>query len=360
MLLDLDYFFAQCEELRSPDIRDKPVVVGVYSGRSEDSGAVSTANYIARHFGVRSGMPIFQAKRKLANANAVFLPVDYDYYESISGKVMQILRTHGDSFEQVGIDEAYVEVTKMVQGSYEVGRKLAQKIKDTVLNEQKLTCSIGVGPNKLLAKIAADIEKPNGLTVVKPENARMFLAPMSVNRIIGVGHKTSERMQALRIRTIDDLSKYDIQKLATVFGKTAATYFHNASLGIDDEPVHERGEATSVSRISTLKQDSREVSLILEATDKLCKDIYLLLKSEDLSFKTVGIIVVGNDMSSHSLSKTLEYPNKSTETMKEIVKELLEKFLDRYEVSARRVGVKVSNFVREQKNQSQITSFIET
>jgi DNA polymerase IV (DinB-like DNA polymerase) len=108
MLVDLDYFFAQCEELRNPSIKERPIVVGVYSGRTEDSGAVSTANYIARGYGVKSGMPIFLAKKRLENTNAVFLPVDYVFYEEVSGKVMETLKSFADGFEQVGIDEAYL------------------------------------------------------------------------------------------------------------------------------------------------------------------------------------------------------------------------------------------------------------
>ncbi|MGD0979831.1 MAG: DNA polymerase IV [Candidatus Bathyarchaeia archaeon] len=358
MLVDLDYFFAQCEELRNPAIRDRPVVVCVYSGRTEDSGAVSTANYIAREYGVKSGMPIFTAKKKLESANAFFLPVDYVFYEEISGKVMDTLKGFADRFEQVGIDEAYLDVTQRVNGSFEEGRKLAESVKSEVLRQQKLTCSIGVAPNKLVAKIAADTKKPDGLTVVMPEQVTVFLAPLPVSRLIGVGTKTRERMQALGINTIFDLSNYDMQKLIAVFGKTLATYFHNASLGMDEEPVQERGEATSISRISTLKHDSRVLSFILEKTDQLCNEIHATIAKDRLEYKTVGIIVITTDMSIHTRSKTLETPTDSLEALKGTVKELLEKFLDQTGSEARRIGVKISNFAKEQKNQTQLTSFI--
>jgi DNA polymerase IV (DinB-like DNA polymerase) len=119
MLADLDYFFAQCEELRNPALKDKPVVIGVYSGRTEDSGAVSTANYVAREYGVKSGIPLYLAKRRLQNVEAVFLPVDYEHYEQISGKIMQILKGYADAFEQVSIDEAYLDVTQKAHESFE-------------------------------------------------------------------------------------------------------------------------------------------------------------------------------------------------------------------------------------------------
>jgi len=358
MLVDLDYFFAQCEELRNPSIKDKPVVVCVYSGRTEDSGAVSTANYVARAYGVKSGIPIFLAKKKLENTNAVFLPVDYEFYEGISEKVMNILKGLADRFEQVGIDEAFLDVTQKANGNFEEGRKLAERVKSEVLRQERLTCSIGVAPNKLVAKVSADTKKPDGLTVVTPDQITAFLRFLPVSRLIGVGTKTRERMEALGIKTIFDLSNYDMERLTAVFGKTLATYFHNASLGIDDEPVQERGEATSISRIATLKHDSRELSFIMEKTDQLCREIHATIAKEELAFKTVGIIVIAADMSIHTRSKTLENPTDNLEVFKETVSELLERFFDETEFEARRVGVKIANFDKQQKSQRQLTSFI--
>jgi len=358
MLVDLDYFFAQCEELRNPAIKDKPVTVGVYSGRGEDSGAVSTANYVARKYGVKSGMPIFLAKKKLGNVDAVFLPVDFAFYEEISGKVMKILRSYADRFEQVGIDEAYLDVTQRANGRFEEAEELAKKMKNELQSQLRLTCSIGVGPNKLVAKIAAESDKPDGMTIIRPEQVEGFLSPLPVERLVGVGVKTREKMQALGINTIFDLANYDMQKLIGVFGKTSATYFHNASLGKDDEPVEEKGEAESISRISTLKHDSRDLSFILEKADQLCNEIHAAIKAERVMFKTVGIIAITTDMSIHTRSKTLENPTDDLAVTKNTVKELFEKFLNETQLDARRVGVKISNLVREQKTQKQLTSFM--
>ncbi|MCW4030779.1 MAG: DNA polymerase IV, partial [Candidatus Bathyarchaeota archaeon] len=149
MLADFDYFFAQCEELRNPALKDKPVVVGVYSGRTVDSGAVSTSNYVARRFGVKSGISLYLAKRRLKGTEAVFLPVDGEFYEKISEKIMRLLRGYSDSFEQMGIDEAYLDVTKKVHGSFEDASNLAQKMKKRVKRRVGITFSIGIGPNKL-------------------------------------------------------------------------------------------------------------------------------------------------------------------------------------------------------------------
>ena len=359
MLADLDYFFAQCEERRNPSLKDRPVVVCVYSGRSEDSGAVSTANYLARKYGVKSGIPISLAKKKLKRKDAVFLPVDHEFYEEVSGKIMKILRKHADRFEQVGIDEAYLDVSQKVKGDFEKAKELAQKTKKQVKAQQKLTCSIGIGPNKLVAKIAADNQKPDGLTIVKPEKVESFLSPLPVSRLIGVGRKTNNKMQTLGIETIGDLAKYDVQKLMGTFGKNLGTYFHNVSLGIDNEPVKERGEVESISRISTLKEDTRDLRLILEKTNQLCDEVHAKLAQRGLSFKTIGIVAVTTDMNVRSRSKTFENPTNELEVLKKSVKELFEKLLNESELEARRVGVKVSNFVKERKTQKQITNFIE-
>jgi len=358
MLVDLDYFFAQCEEMRKPSLKDKPVVVCVYSGRSEDSGAVSTANYIARKYGVTSGIPIFLAKKKLKTQDAVFLPVDHEFYEKVSEEIMRILRSHADRFEQVGIDEAYLDVSQKVKGSFEEVKELAQKIKEEVKAQQKLTCSIGIGPNKLVAKIAADTQKPDGLTIVKPGQVESFLSPLPSSRLIGVGKKTRQKMQTLGIGTIGDLAKYDVQKLIEVFGKKLGTYFHNASIGVDDEPVQERGAVESISRISTLKEDTRDLKIILEKTNQLCGEVHAKLTQRGLSFKSVGIIVVMKDMSIANRSKTFENSTNELRALKKTVHELFEKLLSESELEARRVGVKVSNFTKEQEQQKQITDFL--
>jgi nucleotidyltransferase/DNA polymerase involved in DNA repair len=171
--------------------------------------------------------------------------------------------------------------------------------------------------------------------------------------------KTQEKMRSLGINTIFDLANYDMQKLIAVFGRTSAAYFRNASLGKDDEPVEEKGEAESISRISTLKQDSRDLSFILEKTDQLCNEIHAAITEQRLMFKTVGTIVIASDMSIRTRSKTLENLTSDLEVMKKAVKELFEKFFEENQLEARRVGVKISNLVREQKSQKQLTSYIQ-
>jgi DNA polymerase IV (DinB-like DNA polymerase) len=357
MLVDLDYFFAQCEERRNPSIKGKAVVVCVYSGRTEDSGAVSTANYVARRYGVKSGIPISLAKSKLKDVDAVFLPVDKEFYREVSDEIMEILRSYADCFEQVGIDEAYLDVTQRTKGNYREAEELAATIKGDVLTQQQLTCSIGVGPNKLVAKTAADIQKPDGLTLVEPKEVQSFLSPLPVRRLVGVGRKTEKRLETLGVRTVGQLARFDVQKLIEVFGRKMGTYFHNAALGIDEEPVQERSEPESVSRISTLKEDTRELAVILDEAYRLCDEVYAKLLQRGLVYRSVSIYVVAADLSVHSRSKTFENPAGDLKAFKETVKELYEKFLGESDVEARRVGVKLSSLSRKEELQKQLTNF---
>ncbi|HEX9260933.1 MAG TPA: DNA polymerase IV [Candidatus Bathyarchaeia archaeon] len=357
MLVDLDYFFAQCEELRNPALKGKPVVIGMYSGRTADSGAVSTSNYVAREFGVKSGMPLFLAKHKLEGVDAVFLPVDYEYYQWISVGLMQVFRSYADVFEQVGIDEAYLDVTAKVHGSFDEAKILAEKMKVDVKNLFGVTFSVGVGPNKLVSKVAADVKKPDGLTVVRYEAAKSFLKPLAVDRLLGVGRKSAKTMEAFGIRTIGDLAGFNVQRLVEVFGKNLGIYFHNAANGIDDQPVQEAGEAESISRIGTLKENSCDLEFIMSKADGLISDIYAELSQKHLSYRNVGIIAVLTDLTVRSRSKTFEQPATDAETLRKTVRELFEKFLADSDMEVRRIGVKVSGFVKEEPRQKQLTSY---
>lgn len=356
--VDLDYFFAQCEERENPSLKNKAVVVCVFSGRTEDSGAVSTANYVARKYGVKSGMPIVLAKKILKNKDAVFLPANFELYERVSRNIMEILRKYADSFEQTGIDEAFIDVSQRVNGNFETASELAKTIKKEILEKEKLTCSIGVGPNKLVAKIASDFQKPDGLTIVKRENVQSFLFPLPVRKLFGVGRKTEKTMEKLGIKTIGDLAKYDVERLVSLFGKNLALYFHQAAQGIDESPVQERGPAESVSRIVTLKNNTRDLASILKQVYPLCEDIYNRLLERELNFKSISAVAIMQDLSVRSKTKTFETPINEQEILKETVKELFEKLLEKEpKLEVRRAGVKISGFTEAQKKQTRLTDF---
>ena len=357
MLVDLDYFFAQCEELRNPLIKDKPVVVGMYSGRTEDSGAVSTANYIARGYGVKSGIPLFLAKKRLEGVESVFLPVNYEYYETVSREIMQIFRSHADAFEQVGIDEAYLDVTQRANGDFDAAKEIAKRIKAEVSNSIRISFSAGIGPNKLIAKIACDVQKPDGLTVITPREVKNFLQPLPVDRLLGVGRKTAAKMEGLGVRTVGDLAKFDVQKLIAVFGRNLGIYFHNAANGVNDEPVQETGEAESISRIATLKENTRDLVIILDKSSQLAADLHRELAEKKLWFRHVGIVAILTNLTIRSRSKTLDSPSNDLETINRVVRELFERFLAESDLDVRRVGIKVASFVKVERSQRQLTKF---
>ena len=227
--IDFDYFYAQCEEVRKPELKTKPVCVCVFSDRGGDSGAIATANYTARKYGVKSGIPISFAKKKLEQrSDAVFLPVDFEYYSEMTEKAMKIMKENADIFEYVGRDEAYLDITKRVEGDFEKAIHLAQQIKNKIRLEMKLSCSIGVSSNKLISKIASDYEKPNGLTVVEPDGIEQFLEPLRIRVIPGIGKKTEQRFKKMNLETIEDLKKIDFtKKVAFLFGSEASGLSNN-------------------------------------------------------------------------------------------------------------------------------------
>ncbi len=358
MLVDFDYFFAQCEELRNPVLKGRPVVVGMYSGRTEESGAVSASNYIARKYGVKSGIPLFLAKKRLEGTEAAFLPVDYDYYQQISDRIMAALRGYADTLEKVGIDEAYLDVTLKTHGDYERAKMLVQQMKEEVKQLVGVTFSVGIAPNKLVAKIASNMHKPDGLTVVRPEEVEKFLLPLTVDSLLGVGKKTTQKMEALGIKTVSDLATYDIQKLVSVFGKTSGVYFHNAANGIDNQPVQEASEAESIGRMGTLKENTRDLEIVMQRIEHQIDEIYQELTQKNLSYRQVGIIAIMTDLSAKSRSKMLEKTAKDKETIRKSARELFEKYLKETNSEIRRVGVRVATLNKEEQKQKELTGFL--
>jgi len=357
MLADLDYFYAQVEERRDPSLIGRPVVVCVYSGRTEDSGVVATANYVARGYGAKSGIPISLAKKRLAGTNAKFLPMDHDFYKQASDRVMAILKRNADEFEQVSIDEAYLDVSARATG-FQEATTLARGIKDEVRASESLTLSIGVGPNKVIAKIASEMKKPDGLTIVKDGDTKAFLSPLPVERLVGIGKKTSERMGEMGIRTIGELAAFDQAVLVKEFGRALGAYFHKASNGEDEEPVHERGEKESISRIVTLKEDTKNPEKILDAAYRLCEETMVKVRDRRLLFRRVGIIAITTDLTIRMRDKSLTAPTDDLQIMKRTVRELLERYLAGNRQELRRVGVHVSGLVRRTEGQSQLTGFL--
>ena len=342
--IDFDYFFAQCEELRNPELKTKPVAVCVFSDRGGDSGAIATANYIARSYGVKSGMPIKFAKKKLDQVhNAVFLPTDFEYYTEISQRAMDAIKEFADIFEYVGRDEAYLDVSTRTEGSFENASHLAQQLKNAVRKSSKLSCSVGVSSNKLVSKIASNFKKPDGLTIVSPEKIESFLDPLPIRTIPGIGKKTEDVFTDMGLETILQLKALDVFTLNSKFGRKIGAYIYNAARGIDNEPVSPRHEATQYSRIITLKQDSKEYDFLAKELEKLCEDIHSAITSDNITFKSIGIQFVQSDLSNKSKSRTLKNSTSSLGELKKTVMQLLGEALEDQQILVRRIGVRVSD-----------------
>jgi len=342
--VDMDYFFAQCEERQHPELKGKPVVICVYSGRGGDSGAVSTSNYEARKFGIKAGIPISRAKK--LNPDAVFLPVNMEFYRSISDEIMEILRGFSDIVEQESIDEAFCDITGKV-ADFDEAKKLAAQIKDAIRKNVGLTCSVGIAPNKLVAKIASDFKKPDGLTVVKHEEVRQFLEPLKVTDLIGVGKKTGERLNELGMITIGDISNLSTKELISEFGQAKGVSMKQASQGIDTSPVQEREGTEQIGRITTLKEDTKDLEVILDTIDRLSGEVSGKLEERKLSFRSVTFIGISIDFKTHTKSRTISTPAKDAGTIKRVAYELVKEFLVLHPTALRRVGVRVANLAGE-------------
>jgi len=341
--IDFDYFYAQCEEVRAPELKTKPVCVCVFSDRGGDSGAIATANYTARKYGVKSGIPISFAKKRLEERkDAVFLPVDFEYYSEMTEKAMEIMKKNADVFEYVGRDEAYLDVTKRVEENFTKASHLAQQIKNSIRTKIKLSCSIGVSPNKLISKIASDYQKPDGLTVVEPDKIDQFLEPLKIRVIPGIGKKTEEKFKEMNIETIKDLKKLDVFTLNKEFGRKSGTYIYNAIRGVSNEPVKEKEESIQYSKITTLKKDS--------------KDYYDVTKKNNKMFKSIGIQFVQSDLTNKSKTRMLKNPINSLEELQKNTQQLLSDALENQIITIRRLGVKVADF-SEIKGQRDITNY---
>jgi DNA polymerase IV (DinB-like DNA polymerase) len=341
--LDLDYFYAQVEEARKPEIKNKPVVICQYSGRSEDSGAVATTNYIARKFNVKSGLAIKTAKKLLQNTDSVFIAANHDLYESISETIMNIIRKYSDKFEQLSIDEACIDISNKINNDYQNATKYGNELKEEIKTLENLTCSIGISPNKLISKMAADSNKPNGTTVILPDNIKDFLFPQKVNKLYGIGPKTNAKLAEFNITTIQELANSERTLLIDEFGQKFGVYLHDSANGIDNEEVKDK-PADQIGRIITLKDDTRDFDLISQSINNLSKDIFNQTLEKNITFKTVSITAIMEDLTIYQRSKSFEIFQNSNDIIATTSQELLRNFLSQESRKLRRIGVRVSNF----------------
>jgi DNA polymerase IV (archaeal DinB-like DNA polymerase) len=255
--VDMDSFFASVEVREHPELKGKPVVVGADPKGGSGRGVVSTCSYEARKYGIHSAMPISQAYKLCPDA--AFVPVNMKLYAQVSANVMEILRGFAEKFEQVSVDEAYLVPVEIF--AFDNAVICAQRIKDEVKQQEGITCSVGIGPNKLIAKIASGYQKPDGLTVVKHEAVREFIFPLPASIIPGIGKKTTDVLKLLGITKVEELANCDVQSLTERFGKMGIR-MKQAAMGIDFGEVEEREGVKSISRHGTFEEDTNDLEKI--------------------------------------------------------------------------------------------------
>ena len=342
--VDMDHFYSAVEEREHPEYKGNPVVVGADPKEGTGRGVVSTCNYEARKFGIRSGMPISRAWKRCPDA--VYLQPDFKLYGKVSSRIMDILRKYADKFEQWGFDEAFLDVSSKAR-DFKKAKRIAQAIKQEIFDKEELTCSVGIGPNKLVAKIASDFEKPDGLTVVEETVAPDFLAPLPVRKLLWVGKKTERRLNEMGIRTIGDLAAYDVSALTEKFGVMGAQY-HLMARGIDESEVKKREEVKSVGREVTFEEDTSDLDLILGTLDELAEMVHKEVLRLEMLFRTVTVRVRFENFETHTHGKTLPFPTNRRQDLQKTARELAEEYLHKGRM-VRLIGVRVSNFVSQKE-----------
>jgi DNA polymerase IV (DinB-like DNA polymerase) len=379
--IDMDAFFASIEERDNSRLRGMPIVVGSDPLGGRGRGVVSTANYAARAYGIRSALPISkawqfsEAARRRGLPAATFMAVDMERYADVSHRVMEILReclrkeASADApivIQQASVDEAYFDLSFLAAGTdnnpYDAARAMAQKIKNEIRSHEHLTASVGIGPNKLIAKIASDVQKPDGLTVVPESTAEDFLAPMSVRKIPGIGPKSEEQFKKLGIQTIGQARQLSKEQLKTMMGKSGIELYEKFR-GRSDAPLVVEYIAKSIGRHETFPKDVPAGDRLkdrkfLEATlAELAEDVHRNFVADAThgdyaAFRKVTITVRFADFKTVTRTTTLDAPvaatdKKALQTLKFHALRLFMPFLDRREnpdrKSFRLLGVRVED-----------------
>lgn len=338
--IDLNYFFVRCEEIKDPTLINKPVAVG-HQGRA---GIVSTCSYAARKYGVRSGMPMFQATTLCQDL--IIKPADFDFYSLMSREFILYVKSYTKKVEVASIDECYADfsdVLKDVKNPIEFFKNFQKKLYD----KTKLYCSIGVSINKFLAKMGSDYKKPNGITILRKKDFRNIIYPLDLSSMYGIGRKTSPRLIDLGIQTIGDLAnkiKNNDEDVRNILGKFYFTIekWLNGE-GDDDINFDEERNPKSIQTSTTLKYDTNEYMEIRSVIKNLSKDVTYRLKKENKLAKTITLVIKDTDFISKSKSITLDKPISDEDTIFDVCLDLLDKFYDNRLI--RLIGVGVSNFV---------------
>jgi len=342
--VDMDAFFAAVEQLRRPELQGKPVVVGG-DGNPHKRGVVSTASYEARVYGIHSAMPLRTAFKKCPHA--VFLAVDFSAYGEYSRKIRSILREYSELVEPMSLDEAFLDVSHRPEEPV----ALAEEIRRRIKAETGLTASIGIGPNKLLAKIACGMRKPDAVTEINAETAVDQLRALPSTVLWGVGPKTAARLEAaLGVRTVGDLQGLALEVLQEHLGPRHGEYLYHVCRGEDDSPIVTEWEPKSLSRETTYQVDARVRDTVIKTIDELAADVTEELRDDGYRGRTVTVKIRYRDFKTHTRAQTLPSPTDDDFTIRTTAVALLDRFtMDR---PVRLVGVRVSSLSRTASAQS--------
>ncbi len=349
--VDMDSFFASVEIREHPELEGKPVIVGADPKEGKGRGVVSTSSYEARKFGVHSAMPISRAYQLCPDA--AFITPHFELYEEASRAVMEILRHYSDQVEQVSIDEAYLDLSSLE--SFDSARRVAERIKSEIKEREGLSCSIGIAPGRIIAKIATDSEKPDGLTVVTPELAASFLSPLQVEKIPGIGKKTGSILHSIGIFTIGDLARADIQQLIGKFGRSVIG-LQKLARGGDESGVREFQGNRSISREITFAEDTADPQVLLQTLEDLSIDLFSVITEEKIAFKTVTVKIRYHDFSKRTKSRSTELHQTELRSIMSVSREL---FIELYSgEKVRLLGLRLSSLRGEDAAQKQIHEFL--
>jgi len=298
--VDLDAFYAAIEQHDNPQWRGFPVVVGAEPGKR---GVVATCSYEARRYGVHSAMPISEAARRLP-PETVYVRPRMDDYARVSRQVMEALGTISPVVEKVSIDEAYLDVSGLERlvGPPEV---IGRRAKAAILDAVALTASVGIGPNRLIAKLASDCRKPDGLTVVMPERVREFLDPMPLTVLRGVGVKTAPRLQRMNLKTVGDVRRLSLEELRRHLGARAGTQVHLQACGIASDQVYPASERKSISKETTFAEDIVDPAVLRDTLRWAAQEVGFLARHEGLTGAVVTLKIRFRPFETHTRSRTL-------------------------------------------------------
>ena len=347
--IDMDAFFASVEQRDHEEYRGLPVIVG---GSREGRGVVSTASYEARKFGVHSAMPMQEAVRRCPQA--IFLPVDMATYRSVSRQIMAIFQDYTPLVEAISVDEAFLDVTGSPK-LFGTEDEIAWTIKKRIQEELSLTASVGIASNKFLAKLASELDKPDGFYIIRPDELAEKVWPLSIKKMMGVGAKTEEVLRSFHITTIGQLAQTDPKLLERLLGKVGRQLSELAH-GIDDRPVEPERIAKSIGRETTFQQDVTDRYTLETVLMDLCDDVAYSLRRNHFRGKTVTLKLRDHDFRTLTRSETLTGYTASFEPIYETIRRLLRANY-REGMPVRLVGLSVSHLENEQNVVEQMDLF---